>query len=161
MPGILLLWIASLLSWLTASCKLTGVKRLAVPKFSGEGSHCTARMCLSNHLVCFGILQSSKCVINTPVAQLESLSSREAHHYISLLSIKYQTRERESHKQDLLKQGEHKDFHRCSSKEDHWESRAEVFKLDNLFLPSQGGISGETGDSSHGTVQLCSSGQQP
>lgn len=76
-------------------------------------------MCLSNHLVCFGILQSSKCVINTPVAQLESLSSREAHHYISLLSIKYQTRERESHKQDLLNQGEHKDFHRCSSKEDH------------------------------------------
>lgn len=47
----------------------------------------TARMCLSKHLVCFGILQSSNCIINTPLAQLERLSSREAHCYVSLLSI--------------------------------------------------------------------------
>lgn len=119
MLSSLLLWIASSLSWLTAS--VSWCKKAAVPKFTGRmfPSHCTAGMCLSNHLVCFGTLQSSKCIINTLQAQLDRLSSREAHHYFSLLSIKFQTRVRESHEQDFLNQGEHKDFHTCSSKQDH------------------------------------------
>lgn len=99
----LLLWIASV-SCHGLQLLWAGVKRLAVPmpEFTGGGSHCTARMCLSKHLVCFGILQSSNCITVTPLAQLERLSSREAHHCVSLLSIKYQTRERESHEQDFL-----------------------------------------------------------
>lgn len=56
-----------------------GVKWLAVPmpEFTGGGSRCTARASLSKHLVCFGILQNSNCIINTPLAQLKRQSLLE------------------------------------------------------------------------------------
>lgn len=93
------------------------MKTLAVPKFTGGGSHCTARMCLSNHLICFGTLQSSNCVINTLLAQLEGLSSREAHH---CLTAEHQIPDKAERipRPSEPAQRECNDF-RCFSKQEH------------------------------------------
>lgn len=94
----LLLWIASILSWLTAS--VSWYKKACCPQLYWWRQSLHSQNVSLQPLICFGTLQSSNCVINTLLAQLERLSAREVHHYVSLLSIKAQTRERES--QDLL-----------------------------------------------------------
>lgn len=111
-----------------------------MPEFAGGDSRCTSRACLPKHLVCFGILQSSNCIINTTLAQLKrQIFAREPQCDVLLLRIKYETvgRDVPQKRSFELMQESAKIFTDAPVNGTIGEPKAEVFKLYNLFSLSQ------------------------